>query len=643
MTKSPSYLDELNEEQKAAVVCGISPGKPRRKLPLLIDAGPGSGKTRTLAACIAYTVDCGGDTDQMMICSFTRKTASELIQRVSKLRRETHGGAEAFPYAGTFHSVALKLLRRFGEEIGLRSDFTILGRNDQVDLLASIQGQLKLGRAFPRARDCADIFSFRRNARISLAATLETRHGKYHRFRRGLAKLLARYKAAKKKQNLLDYDDLLFHFARLLRHPSVRAELCKRIKFMFVDEFQDTSRLQWQIVKSLTPRGRGMTVVGDDAQAIYGFRAATVSNIRGFEGRFKRGARKVTLVQNYRSTRRIVAATNTVIESAGDDRSGKKLWSKNERGPWPRLVAVRDDTAQAKYVIEGAKKLLKKGVAFKDQAVLFRTSREVAVLEDQLAKARVPYVKWGGRPLLEKSHVRDFIALLRWFENPRSQLDASRVFQKLPGVGRAGAKALFQQIDPLNVSRSLQATQVPQAAKADWGSLVRLIVEAKRAGRSWQKTVRSLRRWFLTLDVAASKDLIGKAADIERFVTLGEGYSSCGEFLSGILIDPTETEQPKGDALILSTIHSAKGHEFKAVTVLSVVEGSIPSNKALSPEEVEEEQRVLYVGMTRAKKFLHVIVPQRLSRHSNTPTNACQVLTRSRFLDHRSIRRFRVI
>lgn len=642
MTKSPSYLDELNEEQKAAVVCGISPDKPRRELPLLIDAGPGSGKTRTLASCIAYTVDCGADSNQMMICSFTRKAASELIQRVNKLRRETYGRADAFPYAGTFHSIALKLLRRFGQEIGLRADFSILGRNDQVDLLSSVQGQLKLGRRFPRAKDCADISSYRRNARTSLAATLETRYRKFYRYKRQLAKLLARYRAAKNKQNLLDYDDLLFHFARLLRHPSARTEIRRQIKFVFVDEFQDASRLQWQIVKSLTPRGRGLTVVGDDAQAIYGFRAAAANNIRGFEKRFARGVRKVTLSQNYRSTRRIVSATNAVIQSARDDRFGKKLWSKNERGPWPRLVVVGDEAAQAKYVIERAKKLQKKGVAFEDQAVLFRTSREVAVLEDQLVKARIPYVRWGGRALLEKSHVRDFISLLRWLENPRSQYDATRVFKKLPGIGRARAEALFQQIDPLNLGRSLQAAQIPGAAKAAWECLVSLIVEAKRARRKWRKTVRSLRRWFLTLDVNAPKGLNGKAADIERFVALGEAYRSCGEFLSSILIDPTETELPDGDALILSTIHSAKGHEFRAVTILSVVEGHIPSNKALSPEEIEEERRVLYVGMSRTKKFLELIVPQQLSRHSNAPKDG-QVLSRSRFLDHSSIRRFRML
>ena len=504
-----------------------------------------------------------------------------------------------------------------------------------MDLLSSIQRQLKLSR-FPRARDCADIFSYRRNARASLEATLQARYRKYHRFKRGLAELLAGYKAAKNKQNMLDYDDLLFQFVRLLRHPSARAEIRKRIKFVFVDEFQDTSHLQWQIVKNLTPRGRGLTVVGDEAQAIYGFRAAAVSNIRGFERRFTRGARKVTLSQNYRSTRRIVSATNAVIQSASGERFGKDLWSSNERGPRPRLVAVRDEVAQAKYVIEEAKKLQKSGVAFKDQAVLFRTSREAVVLEDQLTLGRIPYVRWGGRALQERCHVRDFIALLRWFENPKSQLDATRLFQKLPGIGRARAEALFQKIDPLSLSRSLRTTQVPQAAKANWETLVSLIVEARRTGRSWRKTVHSLKRWFLMLDAVGSKGATGKAADIERFVGLGQTYRSCAEFLSSILIDPTETEQLDGDALVLSTIYSAKGHEFRAVTVLSVVEGCIPSNKALSPEEVEEERRVLYVGMTRAKEFLYVTVPQQLSRHSCIPANAYQVVTLSRFLDHRS-------
>ena len=451
MKKAPSYLDTLNKQQKAAVVCGIRSGQPRRRLPLLIDAGAGAGKTQTLASCIAYTADCGASFDQMMICSFTRKAASELIERVCELKKVKRDADDLFPYAGTFHSIALKLLNQFGRHIGLPSGFTVIGNGDAIDLLKSIQGQLKRPHSFPPPKDCAAIFSYRRNAQTSLAATLETKYKKYHRCRRELARLLARYKAAKNEQNLLDYDDLVFHFVRLLCHPSARAEIRRQVKFVFVDEFQDTSRLQWRILKKLTPRGRGLTVVGDDAQAIYGFRAADVSNIREFERRFTRGARKVILSQNYRSTRRIVSATNAVIHSASGERFEKDLWSSNERGPRPRLVAVRDEVAQAKYVIEEAKKLQKSGVAFKDQAVLFRTSREVAALEDQLVKAHIPYVRWGGRAIHERSHVRDFIALLRWFENPRSQLDATRVFQKLPGIGRARAEALFQQIDPLRL------------------------------------------------------------------------------------------------------------------------------------------------------------------------------------------------
>ncbi|WP_445220465.1 ATP-dependent helicase [Bradyrhizobium sp. Pa8] len=641
MAKTPSYLDKLNKEQRAAVVCGIRPGKPRRKKPLLINAGPGSGKTRTLAACIAYTAECGANPDQMMICSFTRKAATELIERVRRLRRMSRGDSDGFSLAGTFHSIALKFLRRFGQEIGLRNDFSVLGKSDAIEFIASIQRQLKLPRSFPRARDCIGIFSYRMNARMSLAATLERRYIRYRRFKRGLASLLERYEMVKKEQNLVDYDDLLFHFSRLVRHPFARDEVRRQIRFVFVDEFQDTSRLQWQIIKRLTPRGEGLTVVGDDAQAIYGFRAASVTNIRRFKRRFRRGARRVTLSQNYRSTRRIVAATSDIMTSATDDRLDKELWSKNERGPQPRLIAVFDERAQARYVISHARMLRKRGVAFNNQAVLFRTSREAAALENELAKARIPFVKWGGRALSEKSHVREFISLLRWYENPRSEFDATRVFQKFPGIGKARAKALFRQIDPLNVKHSLRVAEVPEAARAKWDSLRRLIVGAKRSRRTWPSTIRSLKRWFLTLDSRASKEFAGRAADVERFVALGETHRSCRAFLSSILVDSAETDLPGNDALILSTIHSAKGHEFRAVTILSVVEGCIPSNNAQSPEAIEEERRILYVGMTRARTFLELIVPQHVSLRSGVAGDKHQLLSRSRFLDGRVSRRLR--
>lgn len=642
MTRARSYLDKLNKEQRAAVVCGIRPGEPRRKLPLLIHAGPGSGKTRTLAACIAYTAECDARTDRMMICSFTRKAASDLAARVRKLRRNNGGLPEAFPYAGTFHSIALKLLRRFGHHIGLRPDFVVLGKSDVVEFLVTLQARLELVRSFPRASECGSIFSYGRNAQISLRTTLERRYQRHRRFENELAELRAEYKAAKKKQNLVDYDDLLFHFSRLLRHPLAGTEIRRRIKFVFVDEFQDTSPLQWKIVRLLTPRGKGLTVVGDDAQAIYGFRAATVRNIRDFEERFKRGTCRITLSQNYRSTRRIVAMTNTVMKSASDNVCEKKLWSENESGPRPRLVAVPDESAQAKYVVKRARILRKKGVLFKNQGVLFRTSRDAVALEAELFRAGIPYVKWGGRSLLEKPHVRDFISLLRWYENPRSQFDAIRVFQKLPGIGKATAEELFQQIDPEDLKRSVRRILIPAKAKADWNCLVDIIGGSQGARKDWTKTVRSLKNWFLALTGSASNSFSGKKADIERFVASGETHRSGRGFLSSILVDPAEANQPDDDQLVLSTIHSAKGQEFDAVTILSVVEGCIPSNRIRSPESIDEERRVFYVGMTRARTYLELIVPQRLSR-SNITVSHVQVKARSRFLGDKAIQQFRTI
>ncbi|WP_338129122.1 ATP-dependent helicase [Bradyrhizobium yuanmingense] len=470
---------------------------PTQHRPLLIVAGAGTGKTRVLSARTGRLIACGAKPGRMFVATFTRKASHELVERVQSVIKAESGGASiSLPYTGTFHSIANKLLREFAAQIGLTKKFTILDRDDEKHLMdIALTGSGKAGskKAFLSADECCDVLSYSRNANLSLQATLKRRFSGSMRHRRSLPIIFKRYAKAKLSRNCVDYDDLLVHLRTLLRRPEIGDELRRRFEYVLIDEFQDTNRLQFEIIKLLKPDGRGVTVVGDDAQAIYSFRAATVENIRGFPTSFASVAKVIALERNYRSTSGLLKASNAVISRA-DGAFEKNLWSKRKSDQLPLLTTVRDERGQAKHVVEGILSLKEQGMRLSQQAVLTRTSREAAFLEAELQKAGVPFKKWGGLRLLEAAHIKDVVSILRWHENPSDQIAGFRALLLLEGVGKVTAHRILNDFDGMPPHRLLERAGVPEAAQKQVEKFRRL--SAKLTASKWPASLDSTLKWY---------------------------------------------------------------------------------------------------------------------------------------------------
>jgi len=418
---------------------------------------------------------------------------------------------------------------------------------------------------------------------------------------------------------VLDYDDLLLYWARMVGEPALARDVGARFSHVLVDEYQDTNRLQAAILLGMKPDGRGLTVVGDDAQSIYAFRGATVRNILDFPGLFDPPACQVTLDRNYRSTAPLLAAANAVIALAAE-RYAKDLWTQRAGAGLPRLVAVRDETDQAGFVVEQVLARRESGITLKQQAVLFRTAHHSARLELELTRRNIPYVKFGGLRFLEAAHVKDVLALMRWAQNPRDRVSGFRVLQLLPGVGPKIAARVLDHVAAAPPGCSLLAEQpMPVAADAAWPEFVALVDALARAGSAWPAPFEQACRWYEGQMERRFDDARTRLADIQQLARIAATYPNLERFLTELTLEPPEaTSAPAGvplldeDYLILSTIHSAKGREWTAVTLLNAVDGCLPSDLATgSSAEIEEERRLLYVAMTRARDQLDILVPQR--------------------------------
>ena len=448
---TPPYLSKLNPQQRRAVEHGGS--SLAEAGPLLIIAGAGSGKTNTLAHRVAHLIAQGADPRRMMLLTFSRRAASEMERRVQHITAHVMGEragvmANAIAWSGTFHAVGARLLREYAERVGLDRSFSIHDREDSADLLNLVRhdlGYSRIQERFPTKGTCLAIYSRVVNAEIPLNEALESFFPWCIEWETELRALFAAYVEAKQHQNVLDYDDLLLYWAHMMAEPLIAADVSDRFDHVLVDEYQDTNRLQASILLALKPSGKGLTVVGDDAQSIYSFRAATVRNIVDFPGHFSPRAEIVTLDQNYRSTQPILAAANAVIDLA-EERFTKNLWSDRVSAERPLLVSVRDETDQAHYVVEKVLEYREAGLALKAQAILFRASHHSGPLEVELTRRNIPFVKFGGLKFLEAAHIKDVVAFLRWAENPRDRVSGFRVLQLLPGVGPVtAARALVHR------------------------------------------------------------------------------------------------------------------------------------------------------------------------------------------------------
>ena len=669
-----AWLTKLNDAQREAVEYGAdTPHAPPGAL--LVIAGAGSGKTNTLAHRVANLMVKGADPRRILLLTFSRRAALEMTRRVTRIATAALGTraalAQGLTWAGTFHSVGARLLREYAELIGLAPAFTINDREDSADLMNLVRHELGLSakeRRFPAKSTCFAIYSRVVNTGASLGQVLDSAFPWCREWEADLRMLFAAYVDAKQKQSVLDYDDLLLYWSHMAAEPAIAADLSVRFDHVLVDEYQDTNRLQASILLALKPDGRGLTVVGDDAQSIYSFRGATVRNILDFPAQFDPPATQITLERNYRSTQPILAASNAVIELASE-RYTKNLWTDKASAQRPRLVTVADEADQARYVVEQVLEAREQGMKLKSQAVLFRAAHHSAALEIELTRRNIPFVKFGGLKFLDSVHVKDVLAVLRWAENPRDRVAGFRVVQLLPGVGPATAAKVLDEIvaragagvavgggagggvgNPAgtvaeslanSAANALAAFAPPPRAQEDWHPFVRLMSSVYGRQTPWPAEFEMVRRWYEPHLARNHEDAAIRHADVLQMESIAGTYASRERFLTELTLDPPDaTSDESGvplideDYLILSTIHSAKGQEWRNVFVLNGVDGCIPSDLGTgSEDEIDEERRLLYVAMTRAKEDLHIVVPQRFYVHNQTHLGDRHVwASRTRFI-----------
>ncbi|MFC5445630.1 ATP-dependent helicase [Rhizobium halophytocola] len=623
----PEYLNHLNDAQAQAVLHGG--GRPGR--PLLIIAGAGSGKTNTLAHRVAHLLISGADPRRILLATFSRRAARELVGRVERVARRVMGDkaailTEGLSWTGTFHSIGARLLRDYAEQIGLAPEFVIHDREDSADLLNLARNDLDLSRLdkrFPTKGTCLAIYSRAVNAQEELDVVLAKHFPWCLEWEVELKALFAAYVEAKQAANILDYDDLLLYWQAMVEDGGLGAEIGARFDHVLIDEYQDTNRLQSAILMGMKPTGEGVAVVGDDAQSIYSFRAAEVRNILDFPKLFDPPARVVTLARNYRSTAPVLDAANRVI-GAARERHAKELFTEREGGAKPKLVTVLDDNGQADYVATSVLEAREAGARLKDQAVLFRASHHSGALEIELTRRGIPFVKFGGLKFLDAAHVKDVLAVLRLAINPRDRIAGFRALQLLPGIGPKAAAAVLDALalseDPVG---ELEGFPVPPRAQQDWAGFVAMMGELKRGDAGWPVPIERVRTWYQPHLERIHEDYETRAADILQLESIAGGFRGMSEFLTELALDPPEVTSDQAgpalkdeDYLILSTIHSAKGQEWTHVFLLNCVDGCIPSDLAAGEtDEIEEERRLLYVAMTRAKDGLHLMVPQRFYVH----------------------------
>jgi DNA helicase-2/ATP-dependent DNA helicase PcrA len=635
-TADPSVSDpalhdpyaSLNPEQRAAVEHDVGATAAR---PLLVVAGAGSGKTNTLAHRVARLIQSGADPQRILLLTFSRRAANEMVQRaggvLQRVLKTSSQAVAGLPWAGTFHSIGARLLREYAGRIGLEASFTIHDRGDSEDLMGMVRQDIGLTpggqpggqKRFPLKGTCLAIYSRVVNSGDSLGEVLQSTFPWCSEWEEELKRLFGAYVDAKQEQNVLDYDDLLLFWAEMASDPELGPELGALFDHVLVDEYQDTNRLQAAIIQGMKPDGRGVMVVGDDAQSIYSFRGATVRNILDFPQAFSQPARVITLDRNYRSTQPILDASNAVI-AAALERHAKTLWTDKVSTAKPQLVLIPDEAEQARWVCNRVLEQREAGTRLTQQAVLFRAASHSAALELELVRRNIPFVKFGGLKFLEAAHIKDLLAVLRFAQNPSGRLAGFRVAQLIPGIGPATAARLLDAVaetaEPL---AAVEAFEAPARAQGDWAPFVELFRQLRTPGLRWPMDIELVRNWYLPHLERLYDDAPVRAADLEQLVQLAGGYGSRESFLTELTLDPPEATSDRAgpplldeDYLILSTIHSSKGQEWKSVHVLNVVDGCIPSDMATgSAEDIEEERRLLYVAMTRAKEQLHLVVPNR--------------------------------
>ncbi|MBO6575257.1 MAG: UvrD-helicase domain-containing protein [Rhodothermales bacterium] len=602
------YAGELNPQQYAAATASGGP--------ILVVAGAGTGKTRTLVYRLAYLVESGVAPERIALLTFTRRASREMLARASGLL----DGRCQQVRGGTFHSFCLGVLRRHATRIGFPNNFTILDSSDSSDVIDVIRGQMELGKKdrFPKKRTIQGMFSSVVNRDLPLGDLLEKEYPQFVPHAHDLEMLMRRFEGYKRSHGLMDYDDLLRRTLELFeKEPDVLKLVAGKCEHVLVDEYQDTNRLQARLVKAFSSMHGNVMAVGDDAQSIYRFRGADFRNILAFPEEFP-GTRLQKLEHNYRSTQRILDLANHIIKQARH-KFDKELFTERGDGDLPALVTAPDDRFESRFVCQMILDLREQGIPLRDVAVLFRSGFNSYDLEVELNRRNIPFVKYGGLKLSEAAHVKDVVAHLRILENPQDAISWNRVLQLLEGIGPKTAGQIIQWIleagdDPLKLPDRPWSPKYADSLAALFALLRSLTSGKQTLGRQVDAV---LDYYAPILKRVYYEDYPKREQDLDHLVSVVESYTDRATLLSSLALDPIElsaldVEPLEEDEapLVLSTIHSAKGLEFKAVFVIHALEGVLPSSYSVSSdEEIDEELRLFYVAVTRAADHLFVTYP----------------------------------
>ena len=601
------YENELNQAQLEAVL--------HKDGPLLIIAGAGSGKTRTLTYKVARLIEDGVSPENILLLTFTRRAAREMISRAENIL----GAGLGKITGGTFHSFANMILRRYARFADLKNNFTVIDRSDAEDVVNHIRGKIidKKEKRFPKKSTILDIYSKTINKDIPLDAIVKKEYKQFEHCTEKLIEIANAYNNYKKERSMLDYDDLLLYLkALLMSNEEVRKQISRKYKYVLIDEYQDTNSIQAQIVRLIASEHNNVTAVGDDSQSIYSFRGANFKNILEFPNLYE-GCKRVTLVQNYRSSQNILDFANKILEQAKEKYS-KELFSTIQSSEKPAIICCENTHAEGEFVVQRILEFCNEdGLSLDDIAVLSRSASLMFDVETQLVKQKIPYRKIGGLKFTETSHVKDITAYLRIILNPYDEISLNRILLLQKGIGVSTINKLLPVLTIQGSKATADMLPVKPSQRADLGNLLTLLSEARNQIADPKVVTEKVLAYYEPILMEHYDDASKRLKDFDHILYLSSKYLNLEDFLSDMALEPpdssiTDTEEGAvmDECLTLSTIHGAKGTEYKAVFVIGAVDGRFPSMYSFnSPEELDEELRLFYVAVTRAKTYLYVSYP----------------------------------
>jgi DNA helicase-2/ATP-dependent DNA helicase PcrA len=603
------YKTQLNASQYEAITATEGP--------LLVIAGAGSGKTRTLTYRVARLVEAGVPPSAILLLTFTRKAASQMLERATELLDSRCGKVAG----GTFHSFGNSILRKYASHMGLNPGFAIMDRVDAEAAIGILRQETDAGhkqRSFPRKHTLANIFSRAVNKMTTIEDVVYDDYSHLASHLEAIVSIFQAYQRHKGDHQLLDFDDLLVYLQQLLKtHPEIRARLSSSYRYIMVDEYQDTNKIQAEILYLLTDIHQNIMVVGDDSQSIYAFRGANFRNIMAFPNMFP-GTRIITLEENYRSVQPILSLTNVIIDQATEKYS-KTLFTQRSGGSTPVLVSARDENSQSLFVVRKIQQLIDQGVALNQIAVLFRAGFHSFDLEIELNREQLPFIKVGGFRFVESAHIKDVLAHLRVISNPHDRINWYRILLLVNKIGPTTARKVFEAVQHAGSGYTgLLAVKATTAALKGLNQLKALFSEIDSFPMSVAQMGQAVIRYYLPILKERHDDHPKREKDLEQLLAIMERYGSLEQFLTDMALEPPNvsvgdtfsTETATKDRLVLSTVHSAKGLEWHTVFIIWALDGRFPSAQSMYKEEdLEEELRLMYVAATRAREKLYFTYP----------------------------------